>query len=574
MPNDYITIKALTSELSDILTGGRINKIYMPEKDEISLSLRAGGENRLLVISTSPQNPRIHLSNEHKENPLTAPGFCMYLRKYFTGGQIKKISLCGEDRIIRIDVETHNEMRDTLQVSLVAEMMGRYSNLIALDHKGNIGAAIKQVPFDTATKRCILPGTAYSAPVQTKILPSDSGAAMLALKNYNGGGLSTYIAKNFAGYAQSTAAFTVKLSGIDNNSERLDEKDAQAVMQAMNAMLGIYGSPLYKPCCLIKNGTVQDYFVCPYDDKDEYMFLPTLNQCIGKLTTAKDIEERHKEHTRDLTRRHKSLMSKTDKKLEKCRERLKECEGRDLMKKYGDLITVNMYAVKRGESLLHACDVYDTDGGYVDIPLDPTLSPQQNAQAYYKKYAKLKRTFQAATEQIQEAENLKDYLRGIEKSIEICSAPAELAEIESELAMAGAVRQRSIRDKRIKPASPIVYEIGGYRVTVGKNNIQNDKLTFKTAEGGDIWLHAKDAHGSHVIISCKNALPPDSVLAAAAQIAAYYSQSSQADKTVVDYTRRKFVKRHPMGKPGMVIYTDYKSLTVTPDRHESLIVSD
>ena len=247
MPNDFVTIKALAGELSDMLSGGKINKIYMPEKDEVTISVRARGENYLLCISTNPQNPRMHLTTEKKENPPVAPGFCMYLRKYFTGGTITDIGIRGEDRIISLNVTSRNEMHDEINISLVAEMMGRYSNLIAVDNNGNIGAAIKQVPFDTATKRCILPGIKYSAPPQSKIPPSDKSALAAALESYNGGKLSLFIAEKFAGYSKLTAAFAVKLAGLDDNAESLSEKDAAALLDALGKLDDVYASPLFSP---------------------------------------------------------------------------------------------------------------------------------------------------------------------------------------------------------------------------------------------------------------------------------------------------------------------------------------
>ena len=290
MPNDFVTVKALASELSDLLCGGKINKIYMPEKDEITVSVRARGENRSLAISTNPQNPRMHLTTEKKENPPVAPGFCMYLRKYFTGGTITNIGILGEDRIIKIDVTSRNEMHDEIHISLIAEMMGRYSNLIAVDNAGNIGAAIKQVPFDTATKRCILPGIKYSAPAQNKILPSDISALTAALASYNGAKVSAFIADKFAGYSKSSAAFAIKTAGVNDDAEALSQGDISAILKALHILTNIYSSPLYSPCCLKKGESYADYFVCPYDE-GEYEKFPTLSECIERATSAKEKSE-------------------------------------------------------------------------------------------------------------------------------------------------------------------------------------------------------------------------------------------------------------------------------------------
>lgn len=570
MPNDYITVKALAAELSDLLAGGKINKIYMPEKDEVTLAIRAKGENRLLCISTNPQNPRMHITNVRKENPPVAPGFCMYLRKYFTGATIISVDMAGEDRIVVIKALSRNEMHDEITVTLVAEMMGRYSNLIALDGKGNIGAAIKQVPFDTATKRCLLPGIKYSAPPQSKLPPSDKTALTAALRAYNGSDLGAFIAGAFAGYSKQTAAFAVRLAGVENNKTELSAQEISAVLQALDRLGNIYDSPLYSPCCKKSGDAYTDYFVCPYDD-GEYEKFPLLSECIERATAAKEKSERHREHTRELNRYYKNFIAREEKKLAKSRARLKECEDAQYFKKCGDLITINLYAIKRGESSFDATDIYDLDGAQVTITLDPALSPQQNAQAYYKKYAKLKRTVNAVTEQIEETLQTLDHARGIGAAIELCSTAAEFAEIESELASLGAIRKKSVRDKRLRPASPLEYAVDGFTVLVGKNNLQNERITFKTARGGDIWMHAKDAHGSHLVILCDGADVPQNTLLTCAEIAAFYSQTVEADKVTIDFTRRKRVKRHPSGKLGLVTYTEYSSLIVKPNAHEELL---
>ena len=571
MPNDFVTIKALAGELSSLLAGGKISKIYMPEKDEVTFAVRAHGENRLLAISTNPQNPRMHFTSVRKENPPVAPGFCMYLRKYFTGGTITNIGILGEDRIIAIDVSSRNEMHDEINIRLIAEMMGRYSNLIALDSRGNIGAAIKQVPFDTATKRCILPGIAYSAPPQNKILPSDKTALTAALESYNGEKVSSFIAEKFAGYSKLTAAFAVKLAGVDDAASSLSTSDISALLQALDRLDNIYSDPLYSPCCLKKGESFVDYFVCPYGDGD-YESFPTLSECVERATFAKEKSERHREHTRELSRYYKNFIAREEKKLAKSRARLKECEDTEYYRKCGDLITINLYAIKRGDKTLSAADVYDPEGKIVEVELDPSLSPQQNAQAYYKKYAKLKRTLVAVNEQIEETLQTLDYARDIGRAIAMCSTSAEYAEIESELARLGAIRKKRTHDKRMKPAKPLEYEVGVYKVLVGKNNLQNERITFKIAQGGDIWMHAKDAHGSHLIIICAGGEVPESVLCTCAEIAAFYSQSAQADKATVDYTRRKRVKRHPSGKLALVTYTEYKSISVKPNAHEELLL--
>ena len=287
-----------------------------------------------------------------------------------------------------------------------------------------------------------------------------------------------------------------------------------------------------------------------------------VDACVGE----KDAEERRRQHVKHLVKACRGLISKTQKKLEKCLARKSEAAGAERNRLFGELLTSNLYALKRGEKVAKVANYYEEGCPEVEIPLDVTLSPQQNAAQYFKKYAKQKRTAQLVDAQISECETTLEYLRSIGAFIEGCTTQEEIAELEKELEAAGAAGMRSARSARKeKPTAPLLYDIDGFTVAAGKNNIQNEKLTFKTANGGDIWLHAKNSHGSHVVIFAENRPVPDEVIAKAAAIAAYKSEAANSDKTEVDYTQRKNLRRHPCGKPGMVLYTVYNSVTVKPD---------
>lgn len=575
MPGDFITLNALSKELDLALAGGKIDKISMPEADEINFHIRKGGDNLILAVSANAQNPRIHLTTVKKTNPLTAPAFCMRLRKCLAGGVINGVSMMGNDRIFDFSVTARNELRDEVRYSVVAETMGRYSNVLLVSSDGIIKDTLKQASFDTATKRCLLPSVKYELPPRNKIACTDLSAVREALNNYNGSDLTGFIMSSVSGFSVLTVKELLYIAGVEN-SEKPDEKGINAIIDTLSTLLDINSSNAYSPCCSLIDGYEDDYFVFPYKSSSlSFVSTPTLSaaveQCIGK----KDEKCRRNDHTKHLRKAHSAAVARLKKRLEKCRSRLSEASGLEKNKKYGELITANMYKIQRGDKSVTVQDYYDENMPEITIPLDERLTPGQNAQQYFKKYSKQKRTLEVVTAQIKESEEELEYLLSIEPSIAVCSTDDEIAEVEAELIEAGALKPAGRRNKtRTKAAQPLFYEVEGFTVAVGKNNLQNDKLTFKVANGGDIWVHAKDVHGSHVIIFAEGRDIPDSVIQTACEIACFWSQAQPGTKTVCDYTRRRNLKRHPSGKPGMVLYTTYNSATVTANEHKELLQKD
>ena len=575
MPNDFITLNALSKELDSAVSGGKIDKISMPEADEINIHIRKGGENLILAVSANAQNPRIHLTTVKKTNPLTAPAFCMRLRKCLAGGVINGVSMLGNDRIFDFSVTARNELRDEVTYSVIAETMGRYSNILLVDGNGVIKDTLKQASFDSATKRCLLPSVKYELPPKNKIPCTDLGAVKQSLLNYNGSDLTGFIMSAISGFSVATAKELLYIAGADNAAVP-DEKTADKIISALSLLLNINADSAYSPCCSLVNGTEDDYFIFPYRSSSlSFTAAPTLSAAIELCIGKKDEKYRRNEHTKHLKKAHAAAVTKLKKRLEKCRARLAEASGLEKNKKFGELITANMYKIRRGDKSVTVQDYYEPDMPDIIIPLDERLTPGQNAQQYFKRYAKQKRTLEVVNAQIEESENELEYLLSIEPSIETCSTDDEIAEVEAELIEAGALKPSGRRNKtRTKAAQPYFYEVEGFTVAVGKNNIQNDKLTFKLANGGDIWAHAKDVHGSHVIVFAEGREIPESVIRTACEIACFHSQAQAGSKTVCDYTFRKNVKRHPSGKPGMVLYTTYNSATVTADEHRDLLQKD
>lgn len=564
MPNDYVTIKALTQELNNALSSGKIDKIYMPEKDEISLSIRAKGRNHLLAISCNPSNPRIHLTGAKKDNPIVAPSFCMHLRKYLTGGIINSIVNLGEDRIVAIEVRSHNEMHDETTFTLIAEMMGRYSNILLVNAKGTITDTLKQVPYDAVTKRCLLPSAKYSLPPQSKILPSDANSIAQALGRYQGGGLAGYLCTCVAGLSKLSAEQILSMAQIVGDAPLTDEQ-ITSICKAIDALLNVYSTPLYNPCVRGSLQSATDFFVTPYSPDD--VPVESLNKAIELTQGQKDQVDRHADKIKFLFKAHRAFVSKTQKKLAVCHSRLRECDNMDRYKKMGELITCNVYNINKGDESAVVTDYYEPDCPLLTIPLDSRLSPQANAQVYYKKYAKLKRTRDIVSGQIRELEDLLQYADTILPSITLAQSDDEIAEVAKELQELGALKQPTSKKAKEKPSAPLTFEVDDYVILVGKNNLQNDKLTFKVAGGSDVWVHTKNVHGSHTIIFAEGRNIPNHVITIACEIAAYYSQASQSPSVECDYTLRKNIKRHPSGKPAMVIYTNFSSALVTPNAH-------
>lgn len=571
MPNDYITIKALAKELDDALKGGKIDKVNMPEKDEIALLVRAGGKNNVLTVSCNASNPRIHLGGDRKQNPLSAPSFCMHLRKHVTGGIINSVSLLGEDRIVAFDITSHNEMRDEVNFTLIAEMMGRYSNILLVKKDGAISDTLKQVSYDTMTKRCLLPGAKYALPPQSKLLPSDREGILRILQNYSSSDLASYVISNVSGLSLLTAKEIVAQSGIENTVSSLTREQCEHICDTLDVFLNVNASPLYAPCVFRDKGVCKDFFVMPYYGFDNTEKTSSLNEAVAMCTVEKDREERKAERTKFLKKAYDSLIKKLNSKLAKDNAKLVECEQTESIKKCGELILANLHSIKKGDTEATVSDYYAPDCPDVKIKLDERLTPQQNAQSYFKKYAKLKRTYEVVCKQIEEVKSTLDYAQSIAPAIALCSTDDEIEEIREELVELGALKKIKTQKNKYKPSQPVAYEVDEFVILVGKNNIQNEKLTFKVASGSDLWIHTQKVHGSHTVIFAEGREIPDKVIQTGCEIAAYYSQGRDGDKIACDYTARRNLRRHPSGKPGMVLYTTYKTAYVTPLEHREFL---
>lgn len=547
MPNDVITLLAIANELDSALQKGRIEKIYQPENDEITLYVKVFRQVHVLVISASPAHPRIHITTQKKENAFSAPAFCMLLRKYLIGSSINKIEIFNNDRIVRLEVISQNDLKDVTKHYLIVELMGRYSNIILTDENMVIVDAIRRIHFDQSTTRYILPKLPYVLQPQTRITFDQTEKINDFFRTTE---LSTdQLIKNIGGISKETAAEIVS---------------SENPYRTFCDFLKNIHSESYSPCLRYENKVLKDYYVSEYKSvPGEYVAYPTLNEALDDYYKLYDGSERKKTSTKTLTTFLKRLQQKTDRRISDNLKKLADADKKNQYQIYGELILSNAYRIKRGDNVLQ-CKNYYTDES-VSIPLDALLSPADNAQEYYKKYAKLKRAEEFANEQLSSLYEQKEYLKTIEISIENCSLKSEYDEILDELnALSGMKKKTGQKGKpKEKGSKPIKINVNGFDVYFGKNNLQNNEVTFSIANGGDTWLHVKNRPGSHVIIK---GIPDENTLYRCACLAAFYSSAKDSEKTEVDYTLRKNVKKIPSSMPGMVTYTHYKTILVSPQK--------
>lgn len=550
MPNDVITLSAAVSELKTLLTGGRIEKIYQPETDEITLSVKNSRKSNTLVISANPSHPRIHITAQKKENSYTAPAFCMLLRKHISGGFIENVEIFNSDRIVKITVINKNELKDSNRFFLMAELMGRYSNVILTSENFKIIDAIRRIHFDQSTTRYILPNLEYTLQPKSRISLDETEklSEFFAKSEIN----SDSLIKNINGISKETAK---EIASSTCPKEKFYE------------LLNINNSDTYYPCLRYENGILKDYYVYPYETlRGEFIIYPTLNEALDAFYGLYDGSERKKASTKTVTTVLKRLKAKTERRIADNEAKLAESDKAMYYQKCGELILSNIYAIKPRDVILKCIDYYEDKP--VEISLDPKLTPSDNAQQYFKKYAKLKRAAEIAKNQLDALKEQREYLESVEVSINNCSLKSEYDEILEELnSLSGLRNPLKRRTLKEKPTGPTRFTVEGYSVYFGKNNLQNNEVTFSVGDGGDTWLHVKAHHGAHVIIKGK---PTQEVIEKCARVAAYYSSAKNSEKVEVDYTLRKHVKKIPSAMPGMVTYTNYRSLLVSPTDYTTI----
>ena len=572
MAFDTLVVKKIVSELSEKLTLGRIDKIYQPEKDELLLVIRTKTENLRLVLSASSNNPRVHFTDKNKENPLSAPMFCMLLRKHIQSGKIIGVSQPEYERIIMFDIESRNELGDLTKKHLIAEITGRNSNLILCDEDYRIIDSAKHIDFLQSTVRQILPGGQYIfPPKQDKIpiLSSDIQNADLDFSN-DGEKCESVIMDAVSGISPLTAREIV-YSAINTNAYTVGEISEDKRQAITNTVRNFNKNLHFAPCIIFdtleKPIDFSAIAILQYGESYKTVFFDSISEVIEKFYSCRDKRERIIQKTASLTKLLKNNIERCAKKLSILQKTLNDAKDKEKYKIYGDLITANIYKISKGDRRVTAENYYAPENPTVEIALKETLTPSENAQRYYKLYSKLKNAEIEVKKQIESTISELEYFESTLSLTENLDSETDINAIKTELADLGYIkRQKSGKRQKIVQAKPLHFvSSDGFDIYVGKNNTQNDYLTLRFANSSDLWFHTKQIHGSHTVIKLGiNKEVPDRTILEAAQLAAYYSKARESSQVPVDYTQIKNVKKPSGAKPGMVIYDNYNTLYVTP----------
>ena len=577
MPLDALCLTAVAAELRAAVAGGKIDKLYQPTRDEVVLYVRGQGENVRLLLSANPGHPRANLTTLNRENPEQPPMFCMLLRKHLQGARILELNQPPLERILDFRLETLDELGDRVERRLVLEAMGRHSNLILLDGEGRIMDCLRRVDSDMSARRQVLPGLFYRLPpAQEKLDPSsldraaresalaaapeESQADKWLLDTF--GGLSPLICRELAFRAGGATDARLHQMGEGGRSRLLDE---------LEGLLRSVQENSFTPVMLEKEGHPSDFTFQPisqYGPAVSCVPFPSFSALLDRFYEQRENQERVRQRGQDLIRSVTNARDRAARKIGLQEQELAATRDRERLRQFGDIITSNLHAMEKGMSRLTAADFYDPECPQIHIPLDPLLTPQQNAAKYYKEYNKAKTAESILTLQLEKGRRDLDYLNSVLEAIALAEGERDLQEIRQELTDTGYLRRPSkARDRGKRVASkPMEFRSSsGLRISVGKNNTQNDLLTTKQAFKSDLWFHTQKIHGSHVILWTEGGQPDLTSIQEAAQLAAWFSQGRESGKVAVDYTPVKYVKKPGGARPGMVVYTTYETAYVAPD---------
>ena len=565
MPLDALCLTAVAEELRSALAGGKIDKIYQPTRDEVVLFLRSQGDNVRLLLSANPGHPRAHLTALNRENPDKPPMFCMLLRKHLLGGRILSLDQPPLERILDFKLETIDELGDRVERHLVLEAMGRNANLILLDGEGRIIDCIRRVDGDLSkNQRQVLPGLFYrppAAPVKLNPFTLDEDGLRSALDNPLQKEPEKLLMDAFTGFSPLIAREIVFRAGGEEGLVR-ELLKLQRTVQEKD----------FTPYLLVREGKPVDFSFLPilqYGPATESIRQDSFSALLDGFYERREAADRVRQRGQDLVKAVTNARDRTARKLANQEKELAATFDRERLREQGDIITSNLHRMEKGMGALRAQNFYDPDYKEIEIRLDPLLTPQQNAAKYYKDYNKAKKAEEMLTIQMEKGERELEYLNSVLENIRLAEGERDLGEIRQELTDTGYLRRPKTAAKREKKVAGRPMEFRsttGLRISVGKNNSQNDQLTTKLAYKSDIWLHTQKIHGSHVILWLEGGEADAQSLTEAAILAATFSQAGESTRVPVDYTPVKYVKKPAGARPGMVVYTTYQTAVVDPDR--------
>ena len=570
MAFDAFFLSAVLEEVRGRCIGARVEKIHQPSRDTLILHLRCREGREKLLFAANPTAPRLHLTSASPENPAEPPMFCMLLRKHLLGAKLVDIVQPPMERAAALTFDCTDEMGYPVQKRLVAELMGRTCNLYLLSPEGRILDCLRRIGLDESAKRAALPGLMYQEPEKiTKHDPrfpdaeewsyvnllTQPGPDVLADRLMEVfGGLSPLVCREAALFAAGGTDARIEGQNVEDMADKL----GLFFREHLN-----HPAPYYYA---LPDGTPKQFAFCPIRQYGPCQEAESFGALLDMYYTVRDRKDAMRQKGQGVRKTVQNLCTRLTRKLAIQEKELEATYDRERLRQLGDILTANLHRIVKGQTVVQCQDFYDEDMKTIDIPLSPILSPQQNAAKFYKDYARMKNAEKELTKQIELGENELNYLKSVLEELNRAQTEAELEEIRRELQDGGYLRAEAGK-KRIKQGklAPMRFEsTDGYPIYVGRNNRQNDELTFKLARKDDIWCHASKVHGSHVIISCGGTKPPDNTVTQAAQLAAYYAETGGGQNIPVDVTSVKQVKKIPNGKPGMVIYHTYKTVIANP----------
>lgn len=578
MAFDGITVSAIKAEIEDKILGGRIDKVYQPEKDEIILGIRSMGQAYKLLLTSNASNPKFHFTQTNPSNPMTPPLFCMVMRKHLQSGKIIKIEQPDFDRILNIYVESLNELGDYSVKKLVLEIMGRHSNIILTDENNTILDCIKHIGHDTSSVREVLPGREYTLPPsQGKIntLELDDNNFKEVLGNNPSFEIQSVIYKNYTGISPIAASEICYRANVNGSTpvEALTDIQKEVIFNEFAKLVeDIKANRFYPESITNEKGKTIDFSPIEMSQFNgfEIKKYTSISELIESFYANRDFAYRIGQKTQDLRKLITQNIERCIRKKDIQMQTLRSIKNRDELRLKGELLTANIYSIKKGMTTVELPNYYSENQELVAIELDSNKTPSETAQKYYKAYNKAKRTFEALKDQIKSNDEELAYLESVLTSVNNCTDEQDVKEIRRELREEGYVKKvKNQKDKSKKHSVPLHFiSQDGFDIYVGKNNIQNDELTLKFARPRDIWMHTKNIPGSHVIIVANGHTIPDTTLNEGAMLSAFYSKAKNSSKVPVDYTEKKNVKKPNGSKPGFVIYETNKTAYITTSEEE------
>jgi len=566
MAFDAFFLSAVLTEIQEKTAGARVEKIHQPSRDTVLLHLKCADSRQKLLFGINPTAPRLHLTAASPENPPEPPMFCMLLRKHLSGARLANISQIPMERCAEFTFDCIDEMGDPVQKRLIAELMGRTCNLYLLGADGRIIDCLRRVGLDETAKRPALPGMYYQPPepIQKKNLTDFSDFASV-LSGVGADVLADRLMDTFGGLSPLVCREAALFAAGDTDA-RIEDMDIPAVAEKLTLF---FGEHLRHPAPYLytaPDGTPKQFAFCPIRQYGGCTCMDTFAELLDGFYTLRDRKDAMRQKSQSVRKTVQNLCQRLTKKLAIQEKERLESLDRERLRQLGDILTANLHRIQKGQTQVVVQDFYDENMGEITVSLSPILSPQQNAAKFYKDYARMKTAEKELARQSEIGQQELVYLQSVLEELNRADTDAELEEIRQELQAGGYLKQDTAK-RRMKAAriAPMRFEsTDGYPIYVGRNNRQNDELTFKSARKDDIWLHASKVHGSHVIIACAGSTPPDDTITQAAQLAAYYAETVGGQNIPVDVVPVKLVKKTPDRKPGMVIYHSHRTVIVNP----------